>query len=128
MSHTPNVIEVRIPNSENNTYYYFSAREDRLRVFYQFILKDRRELPMEMPGMSYAASFGVTAIFCRIPPKFPLQDILVWLRKSWVEYLEERPNPVISIPEVENALERFALTVTQLYQDGSGDEVRTELV
>ena len=74
----PDVKEVRILNTENNVYCFLSIREDRLRDFYQFILTDRR-VPTEpwMPGLSYAANLGCTAIFCRIPPKFPALDGLV---------------------------------------------------
>lgn len=123
----PNVVDVRVLNSENNTYYYFTTREDRLRDFYQFILRDRHVQPEPwMPGLSYAASFGVKAIFCRLPEKFPALDVLTWLRDNQKQYLGDYPNPTIAIPEIESALERFAPTVPQLYQDGSGDEIRTE--
>jgi hypothetical protein len=122
-----NVVDVRVLNSENNTFYYFTAREDRLREFYQFIVRDRHvEHGPWMPGMSYAASFGIKAIFCRFPEKFPAVDTLNWLRDNQKQYLGEYPNPTITVPEIEGALERFAPTVPQLYQDGSGDEIRTE--
>ena len=123
----PNVIDVRVLNSENNTNYYFTLREDRLRDFYQSILKDRHVQPEPwMPGLSYAATFGVKAIFCRVPEKFPALDVLIWLRANQKEYIGEYPNPTIGLPELEYALERFATLAPQLYQDGTGDEVRTE--
>jgi len=123
----PNVVDVRVLNSENNTYYYFAAREDRVRDFYQFILSDRHVQPEPwMPGMSYAATFGVKAIFCHFPERFPALDILNWFRNNQKQYLGEYPNPTIAVPEIESALERFAPTVSQLYQDGTGDEIRTE--
>ena len=123
----PNVVDVRVLNSENISYHCFTVREDRLRDFYQSILKDRRVQPDPwMPGLSYAATFGVKAIFCRVPEKFPALDILVWLRANQKQYLGEYPNPTIALPELEIALERFATLAPQLYQDGSGDEIRTE--
>jgi len=123
----PNVVDVRVLNSENNTYYYFTAREDRLRDFYQSILKDRRATNGPwMPGLSYAATFGVKAIFCLMPDKFPALDVLIWLRDNQKQYLGEYPNPTIALPELEIALERFATLASQLYQNGSGEEIRTE--
>ncbi len=132
MPHNPNVTDVRVLNSENNTYYYFTVREDRLRDFYQFIVKDRH--PVYRPitawdmGLSYAATFGIKSIFCRIPEKFPSSDILTWLRNEQKTYLGEYPNPTIAIPEIEDALGRYAPTVSQLHQDGTGDEIKVEVV
>jgi len=129
MPRNPNVVDVRVLNSENNTNYYFTVREDRLREFYQSILKDRRVQPDPwMPGLSYAATFGVKAIFCRVPEKFPALDVLIWLRDNQKQYIGEYPNPTIALPELEIALERFATIAPQLYQDGTGDEIRTEAV
>ncbi len=129
MPRNPNVTDVRVLNSENNTYYYFTVREDRLRDFYQFIVRNRciHSGPW-MPGLSYAATFGVKAIFCRIPEKFPAICILTWFRNEQKTYLGEYPNPTIAIPEIEDALGRYAPTVSQLYQDGTGDEIKTEVV
>jgi hypothetical protein len=129
MARNPNVIEVRVLNSENTTYYYFTARADRLRDFYQFIVNDRRpQHGSWMPGLSYAATFGIKSIFCRIPDKFPALDILTWLRNEQKTYLGDYPNPTIAIPEIEDALGRYAPTVSQLHQDGSGDEIKVEVV
>ncbi len=128
----PNVIEVRVLNSENGTCYYPVVREDRLRDFYQFIMKDRRPHHGAITGwdmgLSYTATFGIKSIFCRIPEKFPAADILTWIRDNQKKYLGDYPNPTITIPEIGNALERFAPTVSQLYQDGTGDEIKTEVV
>ncbi len=121
------VVDVRVLNSENNTYYFFAAREDRLKDFYQFIVRDRRiNSSPWMPGLSGPAILGVQSIFCSIPTRFPSLDILTWFRNEQKNYLGEYPNPTIAIPEIEDALGRFAPTVTQLFQDGSGDEVITE--
>jgi len=123
----PRVVDVRVLNSENNTYYYFTAREDRLKDFYQFIVKDRHiNSGPWMPGLSGPAILGVQSIMCGIPTRFPSLDILTWFRNEQKTYLGEYPNPTIAIPEIEDALGRFAPTVTQLHQDGSGDEIRTE--
>jgi len=121
------IVDVRVLNSENNTYYYFAARADRLTDFYLFILKDRHiQTGPWMPGLSGPAILGVQSIFCSIPNRFPSLDILTWFRNEQKTYIGDYPNPTIAIPEIEDALGRFAPTVTQLHQDGSGDEIRTE--
>ncbi len=127
----PNVVEVRVLNNENNTHYYFYVREDRLRDFFQFILNDRHpHVGSWMPGLSWAATFGLKAIFCRIPEKFPALDILDWLNTNKEKYIATNgyTGPLIDIPEIEDALGRFPSTATQLYQDGSGDEIRMESI
>jgi len=105
----PNVEEIRILNSENNTHYYQYLRRDRTRAFYEFILADRRTVFIPtMPGLSGAGIAGLDAIFDRRPLKFPVHDIVAWLRDNQKAYLGEYPNPTITAQEIEHALERFA--------------------
>lgn len=127
MPRDPRVIDVRVLNSENNTYYYFTARQDRLEAFYQFVVTDRRiQSGPWMPGLSGQAIYGVQSIFCGCPARFPSLDILTWFRNEQKTYLGTYPNPTIGIPEIEDALGRFATTVFQLHQDGSGEEIKVE--
>jgi len=127
MTRHPSVIDVRIKNSENNTFYYFAAREDRLKAFYQFIVADRKTVPGPfIPGISGMALEGSKCLFTSQFNKFPSMDVLAWLRDQQKTYLGEYPNPKIEIPEIENALERFGLVTPQLHQDGSGEEIVVE--
>jgi hypothetical protein len=107
----PNVEEIRVLNSENNTHYYLYVRRDRIRAFYDFIVADRQTVPsaqIAMPGLSGTAIAGLDAIFDRRPLKFPAQDLLVWFRTAQKDYLGEYPNPTITVQEIEKALERFS--------------------
>lgn len=105
----PNILEVRMLNSENNTNYFQYLRLDRLKSFYDFIVTDRRPSHCpKMPGLSGAAIAGLDAIFDRRPAKFPYIDVLRWMRDNQKEYLGEYPNPTITIEEIEDALERFS--------------------
>jgi hypothetical protein len=107
----PNVEEIRVLNSENNTNYYLYVRRDRIRAFYDFVLADRQTAPaaqVAMPGLSGPAIAGLDAIFDRRPFKFPAHDLLKWFRDSQKAYLGEYPNPTITTQEIEKALERFS--------------------
>jgi hypothetical protein len=105
----PNIEEVRILNSENHTHYYEYMRSNRLKAFYDFIVKDRRpNNSPKMPGLSGRALAGLDAIFARRPAKFPYQDILKWFRDEQKTYLGDYPNPTITVEEIEDALERFS--------------------
>lgn len=105
----PNVEEIRILNSENNTHYYQYVRRDRIRAFFEFIISDRRTVFIpSMPGLSGAGISGLDAIFDRRPHKFPVHDIVKWFRDNQKAYLGEYPNPTITAQEIEHALERFA--------------------
>lgn len=127
MPRHPNLIDVRILNSENNTFYFFALREDRIRAFYQWIAANRRTaFGAFIPGISGHAIEGLKCIFSRPPDKFPAMDILNWLRNEQKTYLGDYPNPTITVQEIEYALEQFRLTAAPLYQDGSGDEIEME--
>ena len=110
MAPNPNIEQVRILNSELATHYYLYVRGDRVREFYAFITADRKPdlQPSPIPGLSWSAVLGLDAIFAKRPRKFPTHDLLVWLRDSQKGYLGEYPNPTITLPEIENALERFS--------------------
>ena len=106
----PNLEEIRIFNSENNTHYYLYIRKNRIQEFFSLITKDRHTAGSVslMPGLTWAAVLGLDAIFDRRPEKFPVQDILHWFRDHQKQYLGEYPNPTITVREIENALERFS--------------------
>ena len=76
------IVEVRVMNSENFTNYFLHLRLDRLVHFYDFVMRNRKPNPQPIPGpgISAPAATGLNAIFTTIPQKFPLSDILVWLR------------------------------------------------
>jgi hypothetical protein len=109
-----NAEEVRIHNSENNTEYYFVLRTDRLVSFFQYLTANRASgTPSVMPGISGAAAYGLDCIFFGPkPPRFPARDILAWLTGR-------QEDPTVSVQEVEDALGRWAGTVTQLLADGT---------
>src|ERR1035437_1796549 len=104
MSTDPNVEEIRILNSEINTYFYLYVRKDRIKAFYDFILADRRtsSFAPSMPGLSGPALAGLDAIFDRRPFKFPVHDLLAWFRDSQTADLGAYPNPTITSQEIEH--------------------------
>ena len=117
-----NAEEVRILNSENNTHYWFRVRRDRLGEFYCYLMGNRSagQPASVMPGISGAAHYGLDCIF--FGPKagrFPARDILDWIRDQQKDILGEYPNPTVTSQEVEEALGKWAATVTQLLADGS---------
>jgi hypothetical protein len=117
-----NAEEVRILNSENQTYYYFTLRRDRLAAFYAYLMANRRiTLPASgMPGISGPAMFGLDCIFFGSKPsRFPAKDILDWLRDQQLVILGSFPNPTITSGEIEAVLGQWAGTVTQLLADGT---------
>lgn len=73
---------VTILNSENYTKYEFWAICRRLSAFKAFIIEhpDLGELEDWGSGVDSAAVMGMSIIFETIPMKFPVKDILVWLR------------------------------------------------
>lgn len=114
--------EVRILNSENNTFYYFTLRKDRLAAFYQFLSENRSsgQPASVMPGISGAAHYGLDCIFFGPKtPRFPANDILVFLCNQQKEQLGDFPNPTVTTQEIEDALGKWAATVPQLLADGS---------
>ncbi len=123
VSNPQEVSEVRVMNNELNTYQYFYLRRDRLLQFYSFILVNRSTAmfskPMLGPGVSAPAATGLTTIFTTIPQKFPLADILLWLRDEQKTYIGSYPNPTITVQEIELALARFGQTVPLLRGDGN---------
>lgn len=103
----PNLIEVRIKNSDNNTEYYLYIRKDRLKAFYDFLVDNRRPdtPPSAMPGLTWSAMLGLDAIFDRRPRSFPTIDIVNFL----VNDFHQHPScPAVTPAEIENALERFS--------------------
>jgi hypothetical protein len=100
-------VEVLIRHTQLATDYLFYAHRDRLREFYQSIINERKALPpATMPGLSPLSVYGITAIFFRIPDRFPLQDIGEFLRKDMPPQ-----DPPVTFEEIEAALERFAVAV-----------------
>jgi hypothetical protein len=117
-----NAEEVRILNSENQTFYFFTLRKDRLTAFFQYLKENRSsgQPASSMPGVSGPAVYGLDCIFFGPKPsRFPAQDILDWLRNQQKEQLGDYPNPTITSQEVEHVLGQWAGTVTQLLADGS---------
>lgn len=112
----PNVEEVRILNSENHTYYYQYLRRDRLQAFYWFLEQNRQPNPpvSPMPGLSGLAIAGLDAIFDRRPLKFPVNDILSWLRENQGHYV---PASNLDLKELEYGLEQFS----KLYPPDAGE-------
>lgn len=74
-----------------------------------------------MPGISGAAHYGLDCIFFGPkPPRFPAHDILSWFRERLIaDGVELLYTSVPSVPEIEDALGKWAGTVTQLLADGS---------
>lgn len=115
------IIEVRVMNSENSTYYYLYLRKDRLTGFYNFILRYRTMIaltkPIPGPGVSAPAATGLNAIFTIIPQKFPLADILLWLCTKQKTYLGSQMR--VTLQEIEAALAKYGQVVPLLRGDGS---------
>lgn len=116
------IVEVRVMNSDLNTHQFLYLRRDRLLRFYDFILLNRctaMPKPTPGPGISAPASIGLNAIFTIIPQKFPLADVLNWLRDEQQTYLGKYPNPTITFQEIELALAAFGQHLPLLRGDGS---------
>ena len=106
MGTDPNVLEVRIRNSENNTDYCLYVRKDRYRAFQNFLNRNRcPDTPPGMPGLSWGAMLGLDAIFEKRPRKFPVYDIITFLAK---DYIPHSSCPAVTLPEIEKTLEKFA--------------------
>jgi hypothetical protein len=114
------IIEVRVMNSENWTYYFLYLRRDRLVHFYDFILRNRNTQFKSMPGpgVNAPAATGLNAIFTTIPQRFPLVDVLAWLRDEQGAYIGSIPNPAITSLEIEGALAKFGQEMPLLRGDG----------
>jgi len=119
--------EVRVLNSENNTHYYMTVREDRLYQFYEFL---RRAFPLSSDGVIRStphstvspsdyflpapAVTGLSTIFAYIPQRFPIQDLITWLRQDAGQKYEL----AIDMEAIEIALAGFGQTVPLLRGDG----------
>ena len=106
--------DVRVLHGGNHTHYYLTVRDDRLAQFYDFILEHRSSLTAQtseelLPGVSAAAVTGLSAIFTNIPNKFPIQDIITFLRADMMFW--RCPEEVVKLPEVTAALVRFGQSV-----------------
>src|SRR5271163_2368330 len=107
--------EVSIRNSENNSDVYFKLRTDRLESFFQFLMANRTppSAVSAMPGISGPAHYALDCIFFGPkPPRFPARDILAYLGSRC-------DDEAITPQEIEDALGKWAGTVTQLLADGS---------
>lgn len=115
---------VRLLNSEINTHYYFGLRTDRLAAFCKYLAENRSsESPQSaMPGISGAAHYALDCIFFGPKGRFPAQDILNWIRDQHSSVWGEVILPPITSHEVEEALGKWASTVTQLQADGKDRE------
>ena len=100
--------EIRVFNSDIQTYYYLHIRKDRVQAFYSLIAQERHPARVSsMPGLSWAAISGLDAIFERRPLKFPVYDILHWFCDNALTYAPQF-DPPLTQAEIEHALERFA--------------------
>jgi hypothetical protein len=114
------VEEVRVMNSEIHTHYYMYIRRDRLVGFYDFMLRNRKTVSFGLlPGYSAATVLGLSAIFAHIPSKFPITDIIHWLRDEQKNYLGSYPNPTLTAEEICTALAEYSRVMSQLRCDGS---------
>lgn len=100
----PGVEQVQIFNSEFNKNFDLYVRRDRIEAFYRFLLTERHpdRRGNSMPGISWGAVLGLDAIFARRPKKFPVHDIILWLKEGCVV------TPEVTGDEIEYALERFS--------------------
>lgn len=105
-----NIQEVRVLNSDNNTHYYMSVYDNRLRQFFAFVLADRKTClqKTQMPGVAGPATLALEQLFTNVPTRFPLVDMIKWLRQEQKMLCGgEYPNPTITYEELEDALTRW---------------------
>lgn len=122
-----NIVDVRVLNSEINSYYSMPVRSDRLAAFLAALADDVAQPGYEhlsdaelATGVSGSATLGMNTIFTHIPQRFPVIDILRYLRRSYYALFDtEMYDTQISLRDVEAALARFAATVPTVYGDGS---------
>jgi hypothetical protein len=123
--------EINIKNLESKTYFSILVRSDRLADFYRFAAENRTQVPASnssrMPGLSYGAVRGITALFVKIPIKFPFDSLLEYIYASQPKAtgLVDGPGE-FTHTELELLLARWAPTVPQLLPDGS-DIIETEV-
>ena len=93
---------VTILNSDNHTRFEFYIAERRLAHLTQLVLDSKSEpIPESWGwGVDSAAVLGMNVLFDSIPIKFPVQDILIWLR--------DEIDPDLSLSTFEQALIKLA--------------------
>lgn len=94
---------VTILNSENYTKYEFWVVCRRLAAFSDLVLTSSSEFPKLEEwgnGVDSAAVMGMSLVFDTIPSRFPVRDILLWLR----DYID----PSLPLSTVESGLIVFA--------------------
>jgi hypothetical protein len=106
-----NIQEVRVLNSDNNTHYYMSVYANRMEQFFAFVLADRKTCLQkinQMPGVAAPATLALEQLFTNVPPRFPLPDMIRWMRQEQKMLCGgEYPNPTITYEELEDALARW---------------------
>lgn len=93
---------IGILNSENNTRYEFFIADRRLAHLTQLV-QEMKSSPIPESwgwGVDSAAVLGMNVLFDCIPMRFPVQDILIWLRDDI--------DPDVSLSTVELALIKLA--------------------
>ena len=93
---------VTILNSENHTRYEFFILNQRLAHLTQLVQETKSDpIPESWGwGVDSAAVMGMGVLFDSIHMKFPVQDILIWLR--------DEIDPDLSLSTVELALIKLA--------------------
>lgn len=80
-----NLLEVNVMHSGLKTPYKLYVREDRLKAFYDSLtcfctFEEKEDWSMGVDG---AAVVGMNAIFTQIPNKFPMVDIIRFLKEDY---------------------------------------------
>lgn len=106
-----NIVEERILNSENNTHYYINVQANRLQQFFDFVLANRvgySQKVAQMPGVAGPATLALEQIFVNVPARFPLMDLIRFLRSEQKRFCGgEYANPTITYEELEESLTRW---------------------
>jgi len=113
--------QVRVLNNEIHTHYAMTVRPDRLYQFYEVLLRDwqsRTRLAEKdlTSGVAAPAVTGLSTIFTNIPHKFPILDLLAFLKEDAAQKYELGD---ITLVEIDAALAKFGQTVPLLQGDGS---------
>jgi hypothetical protein len=120
----PSVAEIRVLNSENNTHYYMNLYVPTVKEFFKFLLANRKNVYQTngMPGVAGPATLALERIFANVPTKFPLMDLIRFLRQEQKHFCGEfmfsptYPNPTITYEELEDALVRWYVHTGQMRQ------------
>jgi hypothetical protein len=93
---------VTILNSDNHTRFEFYVYDRRLAHLTQLVQESKSDpIPESWGwGVDSSAVLGMNVIFDSIPMKFPLQDLLIWLR--------DEIDPDLSLSTVEQTLIKLA--------------------